>query len=60
MIQEIDMANNRVAVSHKLTKENPFQSFANKYPQFSTVKGTISKIKDLSIFIHIKEFDIEV
>ena len=60
LIQEIDIENSRVAVSHKLTKMNPFQSFANKYPQFSTVKGTISKIKDLSIFIHIKEFDIDI
>ena len=60
MIQEIDIPNSKVFCSHKLTKENPFQSFANKYPKFSTVKGTISKIKDLSIFIHIKEFDIEI
>ena len=59
MIQEIDIENSRVAVSHKLTKENPFQGFAKKYPKFSTVKGTVSKIKDLSIFINIKEFDIE-
>ena len=60
MIQEIDLDKQRIAVSHKLTKENPYQSFATKYPQGSKVKGVIQKIKDLSIYIYIKEFDINI
>ncbi len=59
VITDIDKEKKRVAISHKLAKENPFESFENKYPVGSTVKGKISNIKDYSIYLNIDEFGID-
>ena len=32
VITEIDKEKRRVAISHRLTKENPYEIFKNKYP----------------------------
>ena len=49
----------RIAISHKLAQENPYESFEKKYPTGSKLKGKISNIKDLSIYIAIEEFNID-
>ena len=41
VITEIDKAKRRVAISHKLTKENPFEIFEKKYPVGSEVNGEV-------------------
>ncbi len=59
VITDIDKDKKRIAISHKLVKENPFESFEKKYPVNSTLKCKISNIKDLSIYLNIEEFEID-
>ncbi len=57
-ITEIDKEKKRVAISHKLVTENPYESFAKKYKVGSTIKVKISNIKDLSMYVEFEEFNI--
>ena len=59
VITEVDQEKKRIAISHKLAIENPYESFNKKYPVNSKLKGTISNIKDFSIYVYIREFDID-
>jgi len=59
VITDIDKEKKRVAISHKLAKQNPYESFEKKYPVNSILKSKISNIKDLSIYLNIEEFDID-
>ena len=59
VITDIDKEKKRIAISYKLAKENPYESFEKKYPVNSVIKGKISNIKDFSIYINIEEFDID-
>ena len=59
VITEIDKEKKRVAISHKLAKENPYESFAKKYKVDSELEATISNIKDFSIYLNVEEFDID-
>ena len=59
IITEIDKEKKRIAISHKLAKENPYESFEKKYSVNSTLKAKISNIKDFSIYISIEEFGID-
>ncbi len=59
VITEIDRDKKRIAISYKLAQENPYESFQNKYPENSILKGTISNIKDFSIYVNIQDFDID-
>ena len=57
-ITEIDKEKKRVAISHKLVTENPYESFSKKYKVGSTIKVKISNIKDLSMYAEFEEFNI--
>jgi len=59
VITDIDKEKKRVAISHKLAKQNPYKSFEKKYPVNSILKSKISNIKDFSIYLNIEEFDID-
>ncbi len=59
VITEIDKDKKRIAISHKLAKENPYEKFEKKYPIGSVIKCKISNIKDFSIYLNIEEFDID-
>ena len=59
IITEIDKEKRRVAISHRLTTENPFETFEKKYPIGSEVKGKIASKNEYSIFLKIENFDID-
>ncbi len=59
VITEIDKTKRRVAISHKLTKENPFETFEKKHPVGSEVSGEIVNKNEYSLFINIENFDID-
>ena len=59
VITDIDKTKRRVAISMKLAKENPYESFEKKYPVNSVLKAKISNIKDFSIYLNVEEFDID-
>ncbi len=60
VITEIDKEKRRVAISHRLTKENPYDALEKKYPLGSQIEGKISSINEYAIYLNIEAFDIDV
>ena len=60
VITEIDKDKRRVAISHRLTKENPYELLEKKYPVGSEITGKISSTNEYAIYINIEELDIDV
>ena len=59
VITEIDKEKRRVAISHRLTKENPYKSLEAKHPVGSEIEGIISSINEYAVYLNIKDFDID-
>ena len=59
VITEINKEKRRVAISHKLTKENPFDTFENKYPVGTIVEGEVVNKNEYSLFVNIKDLNID-
>ena len=59
VITEIDKDKRRVAISHKLTLENPFNVFEKKYPIDTIVEGEIVSKNEYSIFVKIEDLNID-
>ena len=59
VITEIDKEKRRVAISHRLATENPFEIFEKKYPIGSEVDGEIASKNEYSIFLKIDGLDID-
>jgi len=60
VITEIDKEKRRVAISHRLTKANPYDLLEKKYPVGSEITGKISSTNEYAIYINIEELDIDV
>ena len=60
VITEIDKEKRRVSISHKLTKENPYETFEKKYPVDSIIEGEVINKNEYSLFLKIEELDIDV
>ncbi len=59
IITEIDKEKRRVAISHRLTTENPFKAFEEKYPVGTIIEGEVASKNEYSIFLKINELDID-
>ena len=59
VITEIDKDKRRIAISHKLAIENPYQSFLDKHPEGSEVNGIISNANEYALYIKIDNFEID-
>ncbi len=59
IITEIDKDKRRIAISHKLTLENPYQALMNKFPEGSEVNGVISSYNEYALYVKLDEFDID-
>ena len=59
VITEIDKEKRRVAISHKLTQENPFESFQKKYPVDSIVEGEVVNKNEYSLFVKLGDLDLD-
>ena len=59
VITEIDKDKRRVAISHRLTQENPFETFEKKYPVGTVIEGEIVNKNDYSLFVKIEDLDID-
>ena len=57
VITEINKEKRRVAISHKLTKENPFNTFEKKYPIGTIVEGEVVNKNEYSLFVNISDID---
>ncbi len=59
IITEIDKEKRRVAISHRLTQENPYDLLKKKYEIGSEIEGKVSSKNDYAIYLKISEFDID-
>ena len=59
VITEIDKEKRRVAISHRLTQENPFISFEKKHPVNSIVNSEIVNKNEYSLFVKVGDLDVD-
>ena len=59
VITEIDKEKRRIAISHKLTIENPYETLANKYPVGSEIGGVVSSLNEYALYIKLNDFEID-
>ena len=59
IITEIDKDKRRVAISHRLTKENPFEVFEKKFPVGTIIEGTVVNKNEYSLFLNVENLEID-
>ncbi len=59
VITEIDKNKRRVAISHRLTKENPFETFEKKFPVGTIVEGVVVNKNEYSLFLNVENLEID-
>jgi len=59
IITEIDKEKRRVAISHRLTLENPYLSLEKKYPVDSIIDGTVVSTNEYAVYVKLDNFDID-
>ena len=59
VITEIDKEKRRVAISHRLTIENPYTTLENKYPVGSVIDGTVISTNEYAVYVKLADFDID-
>ena len=59
VITEIDKEKRRIAISHRLTKENPFDALEKKNPVGSEIEGVINSMNDYAIYLKLNNYEIE-
>ena len=59
VITEIDEAKRRVAISHRLTMENPFETFEKTHKIGSEIEGEVASKNEYSIFLKVDGLDID-
>ena len=59
IITEIDKEKRRVAISHKLTQDNPFEIFEKKFPVGTLVEGQVVSKNEYSLFVKVDDLEID-
>jgi small subunit ribosomal protein S1 len=59
IITEIDKDKRRVAISHRLTIENPYLSLEKKYPTGSDIDGVVTNMNEYALYVKLADFDID-
>ncbi len=59
IITEIDKDKRRIAISHRLTISNPYQTFMDKYPVGSQIDGVVTSSNEYALYLKLGEFDID-
>ena len=59
VITEIDKDKRRIAISYKLTKENPFDLIEKNNPVGTEIDGTISSMNEYAIYLKLDNYDID-
>ena len=58
VITEINKDKRRVAISHRLTQENPYLILEKKFPVESEIEGIINSINEYAIYLKLNDLDI--
>ena len=59
VITEIDKEKRRIAISHKMTLENPYETFMKNHGVGSIVDGIVSSSNEYAIYVKLDKFDID-
>jgi small subunit ribosomal protein S1 len=59
VITEIDKEKRRVAISHRLTQDNPYETFEKKYPVETILEGEIVNKNEYSLFVKAEDLDVD-
>ena len=59
VITEIDKEKRRIAISHKLTIDNPLKVLSDKNPVGSIIEGSVSSSNDYALYIKLNGYDID-
>ena len=59
VITEIDKEKRRVAISRRLTDENPYQALEKKYPVGTEVEGIVNSLNEYAIYVKLSDLDID-
>tara|TARA_B100002051_G_scaffold273373_1_gene312027 strand:+ start:3810 stop:5537 length:1728 start_codon:yes stop_codon:yes gene_type:complete len=59
VITEIDKEKRRIAISHKLTIENPIKVLSKKNPVGSIIEGSISSSNDYALYVKLTGYEID-
>ena len=59
VITEIDKEKRRVAISHRLTQENPFETLESKFPVGTICDAEVSNKNEYSLFCKLEDLDID-
>ena len=59
IITEIDKEKRRVAISYRLTQENPYEKLEKESPVGSSIEGKISSMNEYAIYLKFDKFEIE-
>ncbi len=59
IITEIDKEKRRVAISHRLTIENPYSNLEKNYPVGSDIEGTVNNLNEYAIYLKLDNYDID-
>ncbi len=59
VITEIDKDKRRIAISYRLTKENPFDQIQKNNPVGSLVNGSISSMNEYAIYLKLDDYEID-
>jgi len=59
IITEIDKEKRRVAISHRLTQENPYETLEKKFPIGSIVSGEVVNKNEYSLFVRLEDLDVD-
>ena len=59
IITEIDKDKRRVAISHKLTQDNPFETVEKKYPVGTVVESEVVNKNEYSLFVKLEDLDVD-
>ncbi len=59
VITEIDKEKRRVAISHRLTLDNPFEVFERKFPVGTIVEGEVVNKNEYSLFVKVENLEVD-
>ena len=59
VITEIDKEKRRIAISHKLTIDNPYQLFMDAQPEGSTIDGIVTSLNEYALYVRLGDYDID-
>ncbi len=59
MIQEIDKDKRRIAVSYRLTQDNPYEVFSKRFPIDSVTEAEVVSKNEYALFVKIDDLDVE-